>query len=186
MNGLDIFFVVVLGFFLFRGIFRGLILEISSIAGILAGFLTANRYYPQVQPVVDSLLTSPDWAQIVAYLIIFFTVLAAVAILALMLKKFMKLIMLGWVDRLGGAALGLIKAGILCSLALLLLTVFLPRDHQLLTSSRIAPHVRTLSQNMAAYLPEELKQKFRVKDLQTESIWEKGLDKMFKPGRDEL
>lgn len=186
MNGLDIFFVVVLGFFLFRGIFRGLILEISSIAGILAGFLAANRYYPQVQPVVENILKSPDWAQIAAYLLIFLTVMAAVAILALMLKKFMKLIMLGWLDRTGGAALGLIKAGILCSLALLLLTVFLPRDHRLLTTSRIAPYVRTLSQNMAVYLPEELKQKFRVKDMQAESLLEQGLHKMFNPGKDEL
>jgi membrane protein required for colicin V production len=111
MNGLDIFFVVVLGFFLFRGIFRGLILEVSSIAGLVAGFLASNKFYADLQPVVNRIISSPDWSQVVAYLGIFFTTILVIGMLSHLLKKFLQMIMLGWMDRLGGGCWVLSRQG---------------------------------------------------------------------------
>ncbi len=160
MNGLDIFFVVVLGFFLFRGVFRGLILEVSSIAGLVAGFMASNRFFHDLQPVVGRIIPSPEWSQIIAYLSIFITTMFVVAMLSLFLKKFMRMIMLGWLDRLGGGAMGFVKAGLISALTLLILTVFLPKDHDLIADSKISPYVLTMSQNLSRYLPQELKEKF--------------------------
>lgn len=178
MNGLDIFFVVVLGFFLFRGVFRGLILEISSIVGLIAGFMVSNRYYMELQPVANRVISNPEWAQVAAYLGIFISVMFVVALFSVFLKKLLKLIMLGWLDRIGGGLLGLIKAGLICSLTLLVMTVFLPEEDELITTSKISPYVHTMSQNLARYLPEELKDKFMDKASNARSFWEDGWDEL--------
>jgi membrane protein required for colicin V production len=186
MNGLDIFFVVVLGFFLFRGIFRGLILEVSSIAGLVAGFLASNKFYADLQPVVNRIISSPDWSQVVAYLGIFFTTILVIGMLSHLLKKLLQMIMLGWMDRLGGGVLGFVKAGLICVLTLLILTVFLPRDHELITTSRISPYVHNISQNLAGYLPEELKEKFRDKAETAKSFLEENWEEFVMPKKGEL
>jgi len=47
MNALDVVIAVIVGFCLIRGIFRGLIKELSSIIGVFAGFYFAGNaeYY---------------------------------------------------------------------------------------------------------------------------------------------
>ncbi|WP_028573908.1 CvpA family protein [Desulfonatronovibrio hydrogenovorans] len=184
MNGLDIFFVVVLGFFLFRGIFRGLILEVSSIVGLIAGFLAANRFYADLQPVAGRILPNPDWAQIAAYLGIFLTTMFIVGVFSLFLKNLLRMIMLGWLDRIGGGVLGFIKAGLICSLTLLVMTVFLPKDDELISTSKVAPYVHTLSQSLADYLPGDLKGKFLEKADTARLFWEESWEELTTPQKD--
>ncbi|WP_291322118.1 CvpA family protein [Desulfonatronospira sp.] len=180
MNALDIFFVIVLGFFLFRGVYRGLILEIASIAGLIAGFLAANRFYMDVYPWLYDILENQTWAQIISYLSIFLATMAVVALLAFFLRRLLRLVMLGWLDRLGGGLLGFVKAGLICSIALLLLTVFLPSEHSLIVESMIAPYLIALSDSLASYLPQDLKEGFSHKVREAADMWEHGLDKLFR------
>lgn len=186
MNSLDVFFVVILGFFLFRGIFRGLVLEISSIAGLVAGFLVSNRYYSDLQPVAARIIPGQEWSQVAAYLGIFLTTMFAVAILSLFLKKILRMIMLGWLDRLGGGLMGFIKAGLICGLTLLILTVFLPRNHELILTSQISPYICAMSQNLSGFLPEELKIKFRKKADTARSFLEENREGLIRPKAGEL
>ena len=185
MNGLDIFFVVVLGFFLFRGIYRGLILEMSSIAGLIAGFFASNRFYADVQPVVGRIIPSMEWSQIIAYLGVFLTTMLVVAMLSLFLKNFLRMIMLGWLDRLGGGGLGFVKAALICGLTLLILTIFLPRNHELITTSKISPYIHSMSQNLSGYLPDELKDKFREKARSARIFLKENWEELAGPKKDE-
>ena len=43
MNILDILIAVIVGFCLVRGIFRGIIKELTSIVGVVAGFFASNQ-----------------------------------------------------------------------------------------------------------------------------------------------
>ena len=45
MNLFDIVILVIIGFCLIRGGFRGLIKEVAAIVGVLGGFYGAYRYY---------------------------------------------------------------------------------------------------------------------------------------------
>jgi len=182
MNALDILFVIVLGFFLFRGIYRGMILEIASIAGLVAGFITANLLYLQAYPWVQEIIGNEDWAQVVSYLGIFLLTMAVVAFMALMLRSLLRMIMLGWLDRLGGGVLGLIKAGLICTLALLLLTVFLPPDNEMVSGSRIAPFIMDLSKSLAEYLPRELREDFADKIQSMAGTWSEGVRELINNG----
>ncbi len=179
MNALDIFFVVALGFFLFRGIYRGLVLEVASIGGLIAGFLAANRFYMDVYPWVQEIINNETWAQIISYLSIFLVSMAAVALLAFFLRNLLRMLMLGWLDRLGGGLLGFIKAGLICCIALMLLTVFLPAEHSLVADSQIAPYIFELSESLAGYLPQELKEGFSDKAREAAGMWEHGWQELF-------
>ena len=48
MNLFDIVVVIIIGFCLIRGGFRGLVKELSAIVGVLAGYYGAYTYYPEV------------------------------------------------------------------------------------------------------------------------------------------
>ncbi|MGA6927040.1 MAG: CvpA family protein, partial [Desulfosarcina sp.] len=60
MNPFDIVVVTILAYGLIRGIFRGLVREISSIVGVLGGFYAAYTYYPQVARLIDGWISNPD------------------------------------------------------------------------------------------------------------------------------
>ncbi len=177
MSVLDIFFVIVLVFFLLRGLYRGLFLEIASIVGLVAGFLAANRFYMDVYPWVQQIINSQEWAQIVSYAGVFLLVLVAVLILGSFLRSLLRMVMLGWLDTLGGGLFGLLKSGFICSLVLLLLTVVLPKDHELIANSKIAPYVFEFTNNLAAYLPEDLKETFADKTQAMAEFWQNRMGK---------
>ncbi|MFP4236161.1 MAG: hypothetical protein ACLFRQ_01430, partial [Desulfonatronovibrio sp.] len=82
--------------------------------------------------------------------------------------------------------LGFIKAALISSLTLLILTTFLPRNHKLVATSSLAPHVHSISQGLADYLPEELKQKFLNKADTARSFLEERWEELIRPQKEDL
>jgi membrane protein required for colicin V production len=186
MSFLDIFFVVVLGFFLIRGIFRGLIQEISSIVGLILGFFLANKYYSLALPYLEKFISNDNWAQIASYVAIFLGVMGLVFILSIILKKLVKVVVLDWLDKIGGGVLGLIKACLICSITLLVLTSFLPAKTEFIRNSRLAPYVHKVSMAMGNFLPQELKQKFEKQTKSIQSLWQENWIEKLKKQKDKL
>lgn len=173
MNTLDIVFCVILAFLGLRGIFRGMVKEVASILGLLLGFVLANTYHAQLSPMLEDLLGGPGMANLVAYLGIFLGVVAAVFLLASLIRKILKMIMLGWVDSIGGGALGLFKGALLCSIIVLALTAFLPSKSALLTESSIVPYVNTFNTMLSNALPKEMRDQFLIRSKELQQEWEK-------------
>jgi membrane protein required for colicin V production len=111
MNWLDILIAIVLVGSLFAGLKAGLIKTVISLAGLIFGIFLAGRYY---QVLADKLtfISSDRAAEIVAYVVILVVVMIVATIIAWLLSKIASAIMLGWLNRLGGAILGLIMTGI--------------------------------------------------------------------------
>lgn len=172
MNFLDIIFLVIIAFFFLRGIYRGLVQEISSLVAIFLGFFLANKYWQKVLPYIQSLLPTETWAKIVSYLAILLGVMFLVFILSTILKHLLKMAFLGWLDKIGGGGLGLIKAIILCSIILVVLTSFLPANSEVLQTSKLAPYVHRSSNLLGKLLPSELKTKFNEKKNALEKSWQ--------------
>lgn len=170
MNTLDIVFCVILGFLGIRGVFRGLIKEIASILGLILGFVLANTYHAQLTPFLEPTLGSSGAAGLASYLGIFLGVVAAVFLLATLIRKILKLIMLGWLDSLGGGALGFFKGLLLCSVVVLALTAFLPPKAEILATSQTVPYINTFNTLLAEALPQNLREQFlqRSRQLQQE------------------
>ena len=117
MNWLDIVLIVILAVFTLIGLKTGIIKAVLSLVGLIIGVILAGRLY---LPLSEQLtfISSPNLARIVAFAIILIGISLIAAVLANVLKWVTSIMMLGWVNRLGGAVFGLVLAAILCGAAL--------------------------------------------------------------------
>lgn len=171
MNTLDILILVILGFTLVRGLFRGFVGEIASIVGLVVGFILANRHHDQLLPLVASIIPDPALANLISYALIFITGLVLVLIVAGLLRHLLKISLLGWLDRLAGGTMGLIKGGLLSILIVLLLTTFLSPQADILRTSRFAPYVNQFSALLADLMPPNLRREFDEKSRPLRDQW---------------
>ncbi|MFH1382962.1 MAG: CvpA family protein [Chloroflexota bacterium] len=117
MNWLDILIVIALVISVFTGMKTGLIKAAFSLAGIIIGIILAGRFYTSL---ADKLTFIPQEliAQGVAFAIILIVVMVVFGILAGILTWITSAAMLGWVNRLGGALLGLLMGALSWSVLL--------------------------------------------------------------------
>ena len=87
------------------GFKQGLVLSIFSFLGLIVGVAIAGAASDSLADKLSS--SGALWAYVVSFAIILIIVLVIFSILGHIVKGFIKLIMLGWLDSLGGALLGL-------------------------------------------------------------------------------
>jgi len=129
MNWLDAVIIVFLGILALVGLKRGLIKSLVPLIGLaLAIFLAGRLYTPLAERL--TFVDSEGLAKITAFAIIVILVFIIVAILGWMLRAFIQMTLLGWVDRVGGAVFSLAIGWFICSAIVVLLAryVALPPD----------------------------------------------------------
>jgi membrane protein required for colicin V production len=171
MNPFDIAIVVIVGYSLIRGLFRGLVKEVSSIIGVLGGFYAAYSYYPVLAKLLTHVVSDPGWVNILSFLLIFVAVIIMVNILGIIIKYLLNITFLGWVDRLGGIAFGLLKGVLIVSVLFMILTAFLPKKTPLLGNSTLAPHVAWVSENMAKVVSRDMRLQFFARLGELREAW---------------
>ena len=173
MNAFDIFVVVVVGFCLIRGIFRGLIKELSSIIGVFAGFYGAYTYYVKLAQLLSRWISDTGYLNIFSFLLIFCCVFVIISVLGVVIKYLLNVAFLGWVDRICGAGFGLIKGVLIVAVVMISLTAFLPKGSPLIKKSLLAPHVALVSETMAKVVSEDMKGEFAGKINALKKAWQK-------------
>lgn len=171
MNAFDIIVGVILIYGLVRGLFRGLVKEVSSIIGVLGGFLAAYSFYGTVGGYLSGLVSSPAYRNLLAFLIIFSAVVILVNVLAMVIKYLLKIVFLGWLDRLGGVAFGFVKGALIASVLFWALTAFLPKGTPLIKESMAAPYVAIVSEKLAGVVSSDIKREFAVKLDELKKAW---------------
>jgi membrane protein required for colicin V production len=172
MNALDIIIVVILGYGLVWGIFRGMVKEVSSIIGVVGGFVLAYLYYGVVAGWLTGLVSNPAYRNILAFMILFCGVVIVVNVIAIVLKYLLNLVFLGWFDRLGGAGFGLVKGVLIVSVLFMVLTAFLPKGAPLIKDSACAPYVALVSEKIAAVVSSDVKREFASKLGELKKAWQ--------------
>ena len=175
MNFFDILVITILAYGFIRGIFRGLVREVSSIVGVLGGFYAAFTYYPDVakllSPLISRWVTNAAYIDILSYLAIFSTVMIVVSILAAIIKYLLNIAYLGWVDRVCGALFGLLKAGLVICVVFIVFTAFSPRGAPLIKNATLSPYVATVSEVMAKVVSTEMKASFKKNMQEFRKFW---------------
>jgi len=154
MNILDIIFAIVVGFFLLRGAFRGLIVELASMAGAIAGFFLANTYHTALIPSVQKILATPSWAATISYMAVFFATIVMATLLAAIVSKALPPIVSG-LNTLTGCILGLVKGALVCLVAFMVLTSYMP-DASFVVESKAAPYMAKAADYLRRYMPEKV------------------------------
>jgi len=113
MNWLDVVIIIVVVVAAVLGLRTGLIKTVLSLAGLIVGVILAGRYYVPFSELL-TFIPSATIAKIAAFAIILIGVLIIASVLARLLKWAVSLVLLDWVNRLGGAIFGLVLGAIFC------------------------------------------------------------------------
>jgi membrane protein required for colicin V production len=157
-NWLDIVLLIVLAVSFVLGVLRGFIRQVVGLAAVVAGFFIAAYYHPYLADVFGRAFASGRWSNLIAFLLIFFGVLALGSLVGFLLSKLMRG-PLRLIDRVFGGALGLVK-GILISGVIVMALLAFPTDTRALTNSTLAPYCYWLTKGMVQLVPQELKDAF--------------------------
>ena len=137
------------------GLFRGLLRSLAGIAGVVLGALFAGQLADKVDPALKQAgIQHPAINGRWAFLIAFVAIVIAVEFAANLLVWVQRFMMLGWLDRAGGLALGLAR-GVL--LSMILLAGFAQFDsaqfNQQATQSQVATWLWENAPSLASMLP---------------------------------
>lgn len=160
MNPFDILVTSIIGFCLIRGIFRGLVKELSSIVGAAAGYYAAYTYYPYPAKLFSKYLSFTAYSEIASFLLIFCTVFLVISMLGVILKYLLSISYLGWADRISGASFGLIKGLLIAFVLFIAFTAFLPKDSSVMKKSLLAPHLSYVPAKMIQIVNKDMKHQF--------------------------
>ena len=119
----DILIIIVLFFFTFNGFRNGFIKEAARISGMMIGFYIAHNFYDDLMPFLEIYILNSNILAIVSYLIVFTCTVVFINTLAMIAQKFFELILLGWLNRLLGTLLGLIKGIFVISIIIFILEI---------------------------------------------------------------
>ena len=157
MNLFDCLLVAVMAFSIIQALFRGLLLELFSLVGLAAGVLLAAWNYPLLASPLSRFITTPAVANVVAFLLIAIGIMILAAILGRMIHTAAHAIGLGFFNRLGGAAFGLVRGWLVGVAIVMAVTAFLPTADWL-KNSRLTPYFLAGAHAVSFVVPHDLEQ----------------------------
>ncbi len=163
MNFFDLSVLVIVGFCLVRGGFKGLVREVSGIVGVVAGFYGANTYYPRLIPYVESWITSAQIQKLVCFFALFCLILIVVGLLAFLIRKLLHIVFLGWVDRTFGVIFGAAKGLLIATVIFIMATTFVPGGTNQMEASRTAPYLAQVADALTLFISQNIKTDFSSK-----------------------
>jgi membrane protein required for colicin V production len=172
MHAVDIIIVVVVSFCLIRGLFRGLIREVASIVGVLAGFYGACAYHGQLVPVVERFIANEGYRRILCFFLLFCVIFAAVSLIGVVIRHLLNIAFLGWIDRLCGLVFGAMKGCLIVAVMIMGLTAVVPGGNEIMAGSRLGVHVVTVSTLMSTLVSGRMKTELQHRLEGMQKLWE--------------
>jgi membrane protein required for colicin V production len=156
MNAFDIFIIIIVAFCLIRGFFKGLIGELAGIIGVIAGFYGAMKYYPMLAVYTKQWIHTTGISNLLAFFILFCTILMIIILISVIIRKFLSIILLGWMDRACGLVFGAAKGLLIVCVIFLVMTSFLPKATGIIKDSTLAPYVAETSKVLTIFVSKTI------------------------------
>lgn len=123
MNWLDIVIGILLIGGVISGFKNGVIGEIATLAGLILGIWGAVKFSWWTADTLADLGVKSDYMHIISFVVTFIVIVVAVQILASFLNKLLEAMALGFVNRLAGMAVGVIKSALIVSVILFVVNI---------------------------------------------------------------
>ncbi len=108
MSFIDIAIILVVVFGMWRGFGAGMIATLTSLVAWFLALVVASHAAADFAPLFVTVVDDPVLQVALAFLVVILIVLAVVNIFSSLLKRTTKALKLGFIDRIGGGALGAI------------------------------------------------------------------------------
>jgi len=167
MNLLDIIIIALMIFFIGKGIIRGSIREVASLAGLILGVSLAVHFQPRVTDYFRQHLPPTQFLPLISFGAIFISVFISCTFLGLALRKLAQKASLGSLDRVLGAVVGFMKGAVIVFVGIAMTTYFLPSKTSMIAGSKLAqividsPPYRTMKRLMSPDQFEDWKKKIK-------------------------
>ncbi len=159
LHWVDIVVVVTLGLFILRNAWIGFLRGLSSLMGLVAGYLAASRLSPFVEGILAPWF-EVSWLKVISFSLSFLLGFLAVFILVELLTRLLKDLHLAWINHLLGAGLGFLKGFILLAFCFFLLATFYPQSERFFRNSLTYPYLVSGTRFLVQILPPEWKSRF--------------------------
>jgi membrane protein required for colicin V production len=164
MIWLDYVFLGIVLFSLLMGMLRGFAREALSLLSWIVAFVVTLRHAPQLAEWLRPALSSPMLRLLSAYVLTFFAVLLAGALLSWVLGALMRGAGLSGVDRALGAGFGLLRGGfVLAALVLIGLNTSL-HEEPAWRRSMLIPEIRPAAEALRTLIPDGWLAYLRARD----------------------
>ncbi|MBR3287494.1 MAG: CvpA family protein [Bacteroidales bacterium] len=114
---IDLILALILVWSIVDGIRKGFVKQICSILAFLAGVWGASHYSDQVGTFLAKYFPSigEAWLGIISFAVAFLIILLLMQAVEFLVEKLLKIVLLGWLNRLLGAAFSLLKYALVLS-----------------------------------------------------------------------
>lgn len=113
---LDVLFLIVLGFAIYKGYTRGFILSIFAVLGFIIGLAAALKLSATVAAKLSTISDATRLLPMLAFALVFIATAFAVKFAGKIIQKTFETVMLGWANRLAGVALFILLYSIIFSI----------------------------------------------------------------------
>jgi membrane protein required for colicin V production len=125
MNYLDIVIIIILVLSAFNGYRKGFVVGIASLAALILGIYVALFFSDvMVALLTDIFSFQSKYLPIFAFILTFIIVVVAVVYIGKTIEKLVDLLLLGFLNKLAGAALGILKGTLILSLVIWIFNYF--------------------------------------------------------------
>ncbi|NLP02960.1 MAG: CvpA family protein [Fibrobacter sp.] len=130
MHTLDLAILIIASIFTVIGIKRGFIGEVIRLAAMISGFIIGFLYFKDLSRVLPLDRIPLHIKNAISFLLIYIAVVLILISIGWALKKIVRLVLLGWLDRMLGALIGLAKAVLIAWAVCLSISSFPARSIQ--------------------------------------------------------
>ncbi len=161
MNILDIILLICFVPALIQGFRKGFIAQVIAIISIIAGVWMSARFASMASAWIGQYIEGSEQVlKLVAFVLIFIIVIAVLALVGKLIEGTVKLVMLGWLNKLLGVVFSLLKAGLIVGICIMafcsLNNTFQLVSEETLKSSVLFPPLKDLAYSVFPYLKELL------------------------------
>lgn len=122
MNYLDIIIIIPVLWSIYKGFTKGFVIEVASVGALLLGIYGSIKFSGFASSFIsDNTDLSESYVPIVSFAVTFLVIVIGVKLLANLIDKLVKAVALGFFNRIGGAAFGVVKSVLILSVVLVIL-----------------------------------------------------------------
>lgn len=178
-NWLDLVFLSVLAGSVVNGLLRGFARTILGFVSTVVAILASIWFYARAGRLLRPYVAHGRLADFAGFLAVFLTIIIIGVIAARILDRLIKWMGLKWLDRLMGAGLGALRAGLVAAAVVMGMCSFSRNPPPMVVAeSALSPYILEMANVMIALAPPEMRKVFDESYGKVKKLWKDVVSKV--------